>query len=120
MMQAERVLLETDAQGNLISVPKLPPNRRLEAIFLVLEEPTAIPAKRTPPAILNGSVSVLESTQNRTARQIAGDSEGDREGDPLMPSPGWPAGYFEETYGALTEEPLDSPETVPHTSNPAP
>jgi prevent-host-death family protein len=25
------------------------------------------------------------------------------------PSPGWPAGYFEETYGALAEDPLERP-----------
>jgi hypothetical protein len=121
-MKAERVLLETDAHGHLIDVPKLPPNARLEAIFLVLEEPTVPPAKRTPPAILKGSVSTVdaaieptiseeewEASLNRTARQIAGEPEGDGERDPLMPSPGWPAGYFEETYGALAEDPLERP-----------
>jgi prevent-host-death family protein len=25
------------------------------------------------------------------------------------PSPGWPVGYFEETYGALAEDPLERP-----------
>lgn len=108
-MKAERMLLETDAQGNLIGVPKLPPNARLEAIFLVLEESTVPPAKRTPPTILKGSVSVLDSTQDRTVRQIAGEPEGDGERAPLMPSPGWPVGYFEETYGALAEDPLERP-----------
>jgi hypothetical protein len=88
MMQAERVLLETDVQGNLISVPKLPPNTRLEAIFLVLEDSTTPLAKRTPPLILKESVSTLdaavepaisdeewEASLERTARQIAGDPE---------------------------------------------
>lgn len=37
-MHAERVILETDADGNLISPPKLPPNSELEAIFLVLRK----------------------------------------------------------------------------------
>ena len=38
MMYAERLMLETDAQGRLRSLPRLPPNRRFEAIFLALEE----------------------------------------------------------------------------------
>jgi hypothetical protein len=39
-MDAERLILETDALGNLKQVPKLPPNKRLEAIFLVLDNLT--------------------------------------------------------------------------------
>lgn len=87
-MQAERMLLETDAHGNLIHVPKLPPNARLEVIFLHLDEPTAVPTKRTPPLILKESVSTVkdlleptiseeewEASLERTARQIAGDAE---------------------------------------------
>ncbi len=35
-MDAERLILETDASGNLKQVPKLPPNKHLEAIFLVI------------------------------------------------------------------------------------
>ncbi|MBI1294993.1 hypothetical protein GC175_08550 [bacterium] len=86
-MQTERMLLETDAHGNLIDVPKLPPNTRLEVIFLHIEEPT-VPTKRTPPSILKESVSTLENlleptiseeeweaSLDRTARQIAGDAE---------------------------------------------
>lgn len=37
-MYAERIILETDPAGNVKCVPKLPPNRQVEAIFLVLEE----------------------------------------------------------------------------------
>ncbi|HES75884.1 MAG TPA: hypothetical protein ENO09_02620 [bacterium] len=37
-MYAERLMLETDAQGRLRSLPRLPPNRRFEAIFLVEDE----------------------------------------------------------------------------------
>lgn len=36
-MHAERLFLETDAKGNVCNVPRLPPNRRVEAIFLVLD-----------------------------------------------------------------------------------
>ncbi len=38
MMYAERLMLETDAQGRLRSLPRLPPNRRFEAIFLAEDE----------------------------------------------------------------------------------
>ncbi|MFO7886135.1 MAG: hypothetical protein R6U68_15065 [Desulfobacteraceae bacterium] len=92
-MQAERVLLETDGQGNLIEVPKLPPHTRLEAIFLVLEDKMP-EQKRCPPTRLKGTVKATtcsstpfdpfesamsdeewESSLDRTARQISGDSE---------------------------------------------
>jgi hypothetical protein len=36
-MYAERVILETDAQGQIKALPTLPVNRRLEAIFLILD-----------------------------------------------------------------------------------
>jgi len=37
-MYAERLMLETDQSGNLKHVPKLPPNKQLEIIFLVLDD----------------------------------------------------------------------------------
>lgn len=86
-MQAERVVLKTDAQGNLIGLPKLPPNTQLEAIFL-LPDTQATAARRTPPAQLQGTVTAAggpfepavsdedwEASLERTARQIAGDAE---------------------------------------------
>jgi hypothetical protein len=33
IMDAEKLILETDASGNLRHVPKLPPNKQLEVIF---------------------------------------------------------------------------------------
>jgi hypothetical protein len=87
-MQAERLMLETDEQGNLIGLPKLPPSSRLEAIFLVLDGEPPRPSSRTPPARLKGSVTYVadpfepaltdeewEASVERTARQIAGDPE---------------------------------------------
>ena len=97
-MQAERVLLKTDAQGNLIGLPKLPPHIHLEAIFLFEDK---IPErKRCPPPKLKGTVITSTSTSDavhpstpfdpfkpamsdeeweasldRTARQISGDPE---------------------------------------------
>ena len=37
-MRAERLLLETDDKGLLKKIPKLPSNKRIEAIFLIIEE----------------------------------------------------------------------------------
>jgi hypothetical protein len=37
-MHAEKVILETNQQGQIINLPKLPPNAQLEAIFLVLNQ----------------------------------------------------------------------------------
>lgn len=84
-MQAERVILETDAQGNLIGLPRLPPVSRLEAIFLVLES-GAQATERHPPAQLKDSVNYLadafapalsdedwEASLQRTVGQINGD-----------------------------------------------
>ncbi|MGK3962281.1 hypothetical protein WMF38_55395 [Sorangium sp. So ce118] len=54
-MQAHRAVLETDEQGRLKDMPVLPPRTRVEAIFLVLEEPPPSPtAVRRPPAALSG------------------------------------------------------------------
>lgn len=46
-MQARRVVLETDPSGRLVGVPELPGNRRIEAIFLILEDDVA-PCRRRP------------------------------------------------------------------------
>lgn len=37
-MQAEKIILETDQYGRLTQQPQLPPNVRMEAIFLLLED----------------------------------------------------------------------------------
>ena len=37
-MQAEKILIETDQYGRLLQQPQLPPNARMEAIFLFLED----------------------------------------------------------------------------------
>lgn len=37
-MQAEKMLVETDQYGRLLQQPQLPPNARMEAIFLLLED----------------------------------------------------------------------------------
>lgn len=50
-MYAERLLIETDAEGNPHHWPKLPPSAKVELIVLVLEEPPAYPRRQPPPCI---------------------------------------------------------------------
>jgi hypothetical protein len=73
-MYAEKMLLETDPQGRLKTLPTLPPNCRIEAIFLVLDEP----------------VSPAPLTERRPAPSIAG--KGKTLGDliaPIVPEDDW-------------------------------
>lgn len=50
-MQAERIILETDAAGRFEHLPAFPPRTRIEAIFLILETNTVAPS-RIPPLAL--------------------------------------------------------------------
>jgi hypothetical protein len=52
-METKRLMLETDGQGRFKSVPALPPDSKIEAIFLVLE-PTSGNTVRQPPPELAG------------------------------------------------------------------
>lgn len=52
-MHAEKLILETDADGHLKIQPKLPPNARLEAIFLVVSNHIQ-PTRRKPSAKISG------------------------------------------------------------------
>lgn len=56
-MHAERLLIETDAQGKPIHLPQLPPNVRLEAIFLFPEPPA--PTVRHPSPTIAGKGRIL-------------------------------------------------------------
>lgn len=87
-MHAERLILQTDAEGNLEGLPKLPANQRVEAVLLFLEAVENAPRQRTPPPALKGSVrrcaepfepslsdDEAEASMDRTVRQIGGDPE---------------------------------------------
>jgi len=52
-MHAEKIILETDQQGNLLQIPKLPPNAQLEAIFLVLNQSPPPPKRRKPSTLID-------------------------------------------------------------------
>ena len=55
-MHAERLILETDADGNLAGLPKLPAHQRVEAVLLFLGDLEEGPRQRMPPPSLKGSV----------------------------------------------------------------
>jgi hypothetical protein len=61
IMDAERLILETDSSGNLKQLPKLPANKQLEAIFLVLSDLTTevITKRRVPHPAIAGKVNIL-------------------------------------------------------------
>ncbi len=50
-MFAERLIIETDAKGKPTCLPDLPPNCKMEAIFLLLEEPSTVTTRQPSPAI---------------------------------------------------------------------
>jgi len=38
-MNTERLLLDTDHKGNLQGLPKFPPNKQVEVIYLIVDKP---------------------------------------------------------------------------------
>jgi len=60
-MQAQRLLLKTNAQGKLEGLPDFAPNQDLEIIVLFNQMPTSESpqAYRKPPAELAGKVKIL-------------------------------------------------------------
>jgi hypothetical protein len=56
-LYAERLIVETDAQGYLSDLPKLPPNAKVEVIMLILEENT--PLRRQPHPSIAGQGKIL-------------------------------------------------------------
>ena len=58
MLQAEKLLLETDGNGHLKQLPNLPPNARIEAIFLVLDK-TQVQKRRKPSPKIAGKGRIV-------------------------------------------------------------
>ncbi len=69
-MHAERLILETDSSGKLKQARKLPPNKQLEAIFLVIadSDDAAIIGRRPHPDI----VGKTARSRYRCGRQNSG------------------------------------------------
>jgi len=58
-MYAERLIVATDMSGNLKKIPKLPPNKQIEAIFLVMSDTALTPSgRRIPHPAVAGKVIV--------------------------------------------------------------
>ncbi len=57
-MYAERLILETDQSGNIKALPKLPANKQLEVIFLVLKDRVKH-TKRTPHRDIAGKIRIM-------------------------------------------------------------
>lgn len=57
-MQAEKMVLKTDPSGRLTGLPTLPGNRRIEAIFLILDDNSDATVKRQPHPDLAGLVKI--------------------------------------------------------------
>ena len=69
-MFAEKVIIETDALGRLKKVPALPPNKRLETIFLVVGDSGCdVPVNRQPSSDLKGSVQIHGDILNSAPEQ---------------------------------------------------
>jgi len=58
-MYAERLILETDITGKLKQVPLLPANKKLEAIFLVIDENEQIGLRRQPHQDIAGKTKIF-------------------------------------------------------------
>jgi len=58
-MYAERLILETNPAGKLKKLPKLPANKKLEAIFLVMDDISASPVERTPHCDIAGNMKIM-------------------------------------------------------------
>ena len=58
-MQAEKIFLETDQHGQLLHQPQLPPNIRVEAIFLILDDNKKKGKRRKPSSIIKGRGKIL-------------------------------------------------------------
>ncbi|MFH0729358.1 MAG: hypothetical protein V2B19_23830 [Pseudomonadota bacterium] len=48
-MHTEHLVLESDKAGNLIGIPKFPPNKRVDITFLILDKPEQKLGKRRVP-----------------------------------------------------------------------
>ena len=59
-MYAERLILETDIAGKLKPMPTLPPNKQLEAIFLVIaDSEVSASVHRSPHPDIAGKVEII-------------------------------------------------------------
>jgi len=59
-MHKERLILDTDNKGNLKGLPKFPPNKKVEAIFLIIDKPDhKTGARRFPHKDIAGKIRIM-------------------------------------------------------------
>ena len=58
-MQTKRIILETDQHGRLLHQPQLPPNIRMEAIFLLPEDRKKAKKRRKPSSAISGKGRII-------------------------------------------------------------
>lgn len=59
-MNKERLILDTDNKGNLKGLPKFPPNRKVEAVFLIVDSPDQkICTRRFPHRDIAGKIRIM-------------------------------------------------------------
>jgi len=59
-MNTERLLLDTDNKGNLKGLPKFPPNKKVEAIFMIIDRPDQkICTRRFPHRDIAGKIRMM-------------------------------------------------------------
>ena len=58
-MQTKRIILETDQHGRLLHQPQLPPNIRMEAIFLLPEDRKKAKKRRKPSSAIGGKGRII-------------------------------------------------------------
>jgi len=57
IMNTERLLLDTDSMGNLKGLPKFPPNKQVEVLFLVIDKSNP-PQRRQPHRDIAGKLQI--------------------------------------------------------------
>ena len=57
-MQAERIILETNPSGKIKNIPRIAANKKIEAIFLVINDDAPQPEKRVPHPDIAGKVKI--------------------------------------------------------------
>ena len=59
-MHKEQLILDTDNKGNLKGLPKFPPNKKVEAVFLIIDKPDQkIDARRFPHKDIAGKTRIM-------------------------------------------------------------
>lgn len=93
-MQATRVIIATNEHGQIIGLPPLWPSVRVEAIFLVLDDPPALVPPASPPGL---------TTPVMTSPEMSNQARMGAESLPPAISSGAESSDFKALLASLTE-----------------